>query len=84
MPWRVSGCRKACALNDIKGVVSPFCRWSDGEADSWEDEENVSLALVNAWLSENGQQAVQLNTKRRSEQPRMLAKEKRNLPLPTR
>ena len=52
-------------------------RWSDGEPDSWEDEENVSSALVEAWLKENGQQSVQLNPQRGPQQRRKTLKKKR-------
>ena len=52
-------------------------RWSDGEPDSWEDEENVSSALVEAWLQDNGQQSVQLNPQRGPQQRRKSMKKKR-------
>ena len=42
-------------------------RWSDNGSESWEDEENVAPALVEAWLAENGQQAVQRNPRRGAE-----------------
>ncbi len=37
------------------------CRWTDSEhyPDSWEDEENVSLALVGAWEQAQGPGALQ-------------------------
>ena len=52
-------------------------RWSDGEPDSWEDEENVSSALVEAWLRDNGQQSVQLNPQRGQQQRRKSMKKER-------